>query len=61
MISTVTRWIRDRGVATKITGSVGIAVLVAVFVGVLGLNSLSSTADRTTAMYTQNTMGAQLA
>ncbi|SFL95891.1 MCP four helix bundle domain-containing protein, partial [Geodermatophilus ruber] len=60
MSKTVTRWVRDRGVAVKITASVGIAVLVAVFVGVLGLNSLSATADRTTAMYTQNTMGAQL-
>jgi methyl-accepting chemotaxis protein len=55
------RWIRDRGVATKITAAVAIAVLVAVLVGVLGLQSLSATADRTTAMYVQNTMGAKLA
>jgi methyl-accepting chemotaxis protein len=55
------RWIRDRGVATKITAAVAIAVLVAVVVGILGLRSLSATADRTTAMYVQNTMGAQLA
>jgi methyl-accepting chemotaxis protein len=54
-------WWRDRGVATKITAAVGISVLVAVIVGVLGLQSLSSTADRTTQMYVQNTMGAQLA
>jgi methyl-accepting chemotaxis protein len=59
--ATSTRWIRDRGVATKITASVAIAVLVAVVVGVLGLQSLSATADRTTSMYVQNTMGAQLA
>jgi methyl-accepting chemotaxis protein len=58
--TSATRWIRDRGVATKITASVAIAVLVAVVVGVLGLQSLSTTADRTTTMYTENTMGAQL-
>ncbi|MCW2903511.1 MAG: methyl-accepting chemotaxis sensory transducer [Streptosporangiaceae bacterium] len=58
---TAGNWWRDRGVATKITAAVGISVLVAVVVGVLGLQSLSSTADRTTQMYVQNTMGAQLA
>jgi methyl-accepting chemotaxis protein len=61
MGNTVTRWIRDRGVATKITAAVGIAVLVAVVVGALGLQSLSATSSRTTNMYVQNTMGAQLA
>ncbi|MCU1606254.1 MAG: Methyl-accepting chemotaxis protein [Modestobacter sp.] len=54
------RWIRDRGIATKITGAVGLAVLVAVLVGVFGLQSLSSTADRTKAMYAQSTKGVQL-
>ena len=57
----VARWVRDRGVATKITGAVGVAVLVAIVVGVFGLKSLSSTADRTTAMYVTNTQGTQLA
>src|SRR3954447_23606656 len=61
MGNTATRWIRDRGVATKITAAMGIAVLVAVIVGILGLQSLSATADRTTQMYEKNTMGAQLA
>src|SRR4051794_20414479 len=55
------QWIRDRGVATKITAAVGIAVLVAVIVGILGLQSLSATADRTTQMYEKNTQGSQLA
>jgi methyl-accepting chemotaxis protein len=61
MSSTITRWVRDRGVATKITASVGIAVLVAVLVGVLGLQSLSGAADRTTDMYEQNTKGVEFA
>jgi methyl-accepting chemotaxis protein len=55
------RWVRDRGIATKITGAVGLAVLVAIVVGTLGLQSLSATASRTALMYQQNTMGAQLA
>jgi methyl-accepting chemotaxis protein len=58
---TSTRWIRDRGVATKITTSVSIAVLVAVLVGMFGLQALSASADRTTAMFVQNTQGARLA
>jgi methyl-accepting chemotaxis protein len=59
--ATPTRWIRDRGVATKITGSVAIAVLVAVLVGIMGLQALSSTAARTTDMYEQSTKGVQYA
>jgi methyl-accepting chemotaxis protein len=59
--TTSTRWIRDRGVATKITTSVAIAVLVAVLVGIFGLKSLSTTADRTAVMYAHNTRGVQLA
>ncbi|MCW2575140.1 MAG: Chemotaxis protein [Modestobacter sp.] len=54
------RWIRDRGVTTKITASVGLAVLVAVLVGVFGLQSLSSQADRTKAMYEHSTQGVRL-
>jgi methyl-accepting chemotaxis protein len=54
------RWIHDRGVSMKITGAVSVAVLVAILVGVLGLNALSVSADRTQALYVQNTMGAQL-
>jgi methyl-accepting chemotaxis protein len=38
---------------------VAIAVVMAVVVGVLGLQSLSASAKRTAAMYTQNTLGAQ--
>jgi methyl-accepting chemotaxis protein len=59
--ATTTRWIRDRGVATKITAAVTIAVFVAIVVGIFGLQSLSATADRTEAMYTHNTRGVQLA
>jgi methyl-accepting chemotaxis protein len=54
-------WWADRGVTTKITASVGIAVLVAVLVGVLGVQSLSSAASRTTDMYQQSTKGVQFA
>jgi methyl-accepting chemotaxis protein len=55
------RWIRDRGVATKITAAVGVAALVAVMVGFLGLHALASTSERTNDMYEQNTQGVQLA
>ncbi|HEV7875126.1 MAG TPA: methyl-accepting chemotaxis protein, partial [Nocardioides sp.] len=54
------RWVRDRGITTKITSAVGLAVLVAVLVGVFGLQALSATADRTSAMYAQSTKGVQL-
>ncbi|HEY4629678.1 MAG TPA: methyl-accepting chemotaxis protein, partial [Blastococcus sp.] len=37
-----------------------VAVLVGILVGVLGLKALSASADRTEALYVQNTMGAQL-
>jgi methyl-accepting chemotaxis protein len=58
--SPAARWVRDRGVTTKITAAVGLAVLVAVLVGVLGLQSLSSQADRTKTMYTHSTQGVRL-
>jgi methyl-accepting chemotaxis protein len=57
----IKRWIRDRGVAAKITAAVAVAVVVAALVGALGLQSLSGSADRTTNMYEQNTQGAQYA
>jgi len=44
----------------KITAAVSVAVLVGILVGVLGLKALSASADRTEALYVQNTMGAQL-
>ncbi|MEU2350553.1 methyl-accepting chemotaxis protein [Modestobacter sp. NPDC049651] len=53
--------VRDLGVTTKITLAVAVAVLVAAVVGVVGLTSLSATADRTEDMYAQNVRGAQLA
>jgi methyl-accepting chemotaxis protein len=55
------RWLPARSVRSKIIGAVGTAVVVAAGVGVLGLTSLSSAADRTSAMYQQNTVGVQLA
>ena len=45
----------------KVTVAVGLAVVVALISGILGLGALSSAADRTTAMYQQNVVGAQLA
>ena len=51
---------RDLGVATKIISAVAIGGLIAVLVGVLGLRALSSTADRTQAMYTNDVQGVDL-
>ncbi|WP_460683535.1 MCP four helix bundle domain-containing protein, partial [Modestobacter lapidis] len=58
---TLSRRFRDLGVQTKILAAIGTAVAAALTVGTVGLTSLSATADRTTAMYEQNTVGAQLA
>ncbi|GAA3185092.1 hypothetical protein GCM10010531_44140 [Blastococcus jejuensis] len=55
------RRFRDLSVLLKINLAVGLAVVVALLVGVLGLVALSSEADRTQAMFEQNTVGVQLA
>ena len=55
------RRFRDVRVPVKITVAVGLAVVVAVLTGVLGLRALSGSADRTTRMYEQNVVGSQLA
>ena len=48
---------RDAGITTKIVSTVGVAVLVALLVGLLGLRSLGSTADATDAMYRDELVG----
>ena len=50
---------RDTGIATKIVASVGVAVLVAVLVGLLGLRSLGHTADATDSMYRKQLLGSE--
>ena len=55
------RRLRDIGLTSKITGAIALAVVVALITGILGLGALSGAADRTTAMYQQNVVGAQLA
>ncbi len=55
------RRLRDIGLTSKITGAIAVAIVVALLTGILGLGALSSAADRTTAMYEQNVVGAQLA
>ncbi|MGY1814004.1 methyl-accepting chemotaxis protein [Blastococcus sp. SYSU D00820] len=52
-----TRRIRDAGIRTKILLAVGVAVLVAVLVGVLGLRSLGATAAATEEMYRKELVG----
>ena len=59
--SAIGRRFRDLSVLLKINLAVGLAVVVALVVGLLGLAALSSEADRTRAMYEQNTVGVQLA
>ena len=48
---------RRTGVTTKITAAVGLAALVAVLVGVLGLRSLGHTAEATDSMYRDELVG----
>jgi methyl-accepting chemotaxis protein len=50
------RW-GDRSVVTKVLAAVGVATLVAVLIGVLGMQSLGSAADRTDQMYNRNVLG----
>jgi methyl-accepting chemotaxis protein len=52
---------RDRGVRSRIVGVVVAAVIVAVAAGLLGVTALSTSTDRTLAMYEQHTVGVQLA
>jgi methyl-accepting chemotaxis protein len=44
----------DRGVRTKVLAAVGVAALVAVVIGVLGLISLGTSAQRTQDLYDAN-------
>ncbi|SDD25474.1 methyl-accepting chemotaxis protein, partial [Nocardioides lianchengensis] len=53
-------WFRDKTVRTKILSSVGLVAVVACTVGVVGLTSLSDSADRTEAMYDDNVRGIEL-
>jgi methyl-accepting chemotaxis protein len=55
------RRFRDLSVAAKVTIAVGLAVVVTVVTGVLGLQALGAAADRTAAMHRQNVLGSQLA
>src|SRR3712207_2897808 len=47
-------WWGDRSVAAKVLTAIGVATLVAVLIGVLGMQSLSTAADRTEQMYDEN-------
>jgi len=55
------RRFRDLSVAAKVTIAVGVAVVVTLVTGVLGLRALSTAADRTAEMHQQNVLGSQLA
>ena len=57
----LTRWIADRGIATKILAAVLLASIVGAAVGVLGISALSATNAATTAMYEDNFTGLQYA
>jgi methyl-accepting chemotaxis protein len=57
----VARLLRHRSVRAKVLAAVVLSALVAVAVGVVGLSSLAAAADRTRAMYEQDTRGVQLA
>ena len=54
-------WPRHRGVQLRILAAVAVAALVAVGVGVVGLSSLATAADRTRALYEQDTRAVELA
>ncbi|MPQ98848.1 HAMP domain-containing protein [Modestobacter sp. I12A-02628] len=60
-MSRLARTARDVGVTTKILFSVGVAVTVALVVGLGGLRALSTSADQTAELYGQHTVGARLA
>jgi len=51
------KWLRDRGVRTKILSAVLLTAVVALVVGVMGLRSLSSSADAAEGIYTGNVSG----
>src|SRR6185312_135256 len=55
------RRFRDLSVAAKVTIAVGVAVVVTLVTGVLGLRALSTAADRTADLHQQNVLGSQLA
>src|SRR4051794_27601721 len=51
------RWFRDLGVRPKVLAAVGLNAMVAIAVGVMGLSSLSSSADQADTLYSSNVMG----
>ncbi len=55
------RWWGDLGVRVKVLTAVTVAALVAVSIGVLGLASAETAADRTTRLHKQNVMGVSAA
>ena len=50
-------WWGDRTVATKVLTAIGVATLVTVLIGILGIQTLSASADRTERMYDENIHG----
>ena len=52
-------WFRDKDVRTKILSAVGLCATVGVTVGVVGLQSMGQSADRTEAIYEDNVRGTQ--
>ncbi len=55
------KWFRNRGVRTKILSTVAVTAAVALIVGVVGLRSLSASADAAHAIYEENLKGAAAA
>jgi methyl-accepting chemotaxis protein len=55
--TSLTTWWGDRTVATKVLSAVGVATLVAVLIGVLGMRAQSTAAHRTSELYENNVMG----
>jgi methyl-accepting chemotaxis protein len=53
----IASWWGDRPVATKVLAAVGTATLVAVLIGVLGMQSVSAAAFRTEELYENNVQG----
>ncbi|MGY1824732.1 MCP four helix bundle domain-containing protein, partial [Geodermatophilus sp. SYSU D00079] len=53
-------WWGDLGVRTKVLAAVSVAALAALVVGVVGLNALGSSAERTEYMHDRNVVGVQL-
>ncbi|SFL95211.1 MCP four helix bundle domain-containing protein, partial [Geodermatophilus ruber] len=54
---TTRSWWGDRGVKTKVLAAVGVAALVAVVIGVMGISALSSSAESNRMLYVSNIGG----